>query len=145
MERCTQIVTHSKIKVEEHGRKAIFENSNGDMYHVSIVDNCLITDGSRADRLVRKVGDSSVIVELKGKDVDHGIKQLMATVEHPNIRSMLESKIGFLLVCRRYPKFDYYVAKAKTEAAKKYKAGFHVVCDQRQVKIEEVVKINGSV
>lgn len=144
-EACTQLVTHSRVKVEENKRKAVFRNPKNKKYSVVTVDGCLINDGARSDYLVSESETASVLVELKGRDVEHACQQLLATAGRKEVRGLLEKKVGFLVVCRKYPSFDTFVAKAKQKCAKEYKAGFHVVCDQGEFDIEDVVAINGRV
>lgn len=138
---CTVKMSHSKILIEENKRKATFLNPRRMPYEVSKVDNCLITGGIRCDYLVSEVGSASVLVELKGANVEHACAQLMSSVENANIKPLLEPKFGFLVICSKYPKFDTFVARAKTAAAKKYKSGFHVFSNQRDVEIHKIVEI----
>lgn len=140
---CTIISKNSRVKVEENGRKAVFINDTRSEYKVTTIDNCLITEGVRADFLVSKVGSTSVLVELKGCDIKHACDQLLSSAEREEVRQLLEASIGFVIVCRRYPRFDTYVARAKARSAKQFKAGFHIVCDQRELYIEKVAAING--
>lgn len=141
--RCTKSVTNTLVKVEENKKKAVFRNKVAANYDISQVDGCLITEGMRCDKLITKTGVVSVLVELKGRDVAHACDQLFATVEHPSIKEILEKKIGFLVICSKVPRFDGFVVKAKQRAAKTYKAGFHVVCNQGEFDIERVAAIDG--
>lgn len=134
---------HSKIKVEQNASKAIFLNPERVDYLVTEVDGCLITEGIRCDNLVSKVGSTSIFVELKGSGVQHACDQLFATANHQKVAGLLESRLGFLVVCTRYPRFDTYVAIAKQKAAKLYKAGFHVVQSHSEFDVDRVAAING--
>jgi hypothetical protein len=140
---CTQVVKSSRIKVEENRRKAVFRNYDNLEYEDSKIDDCVIKEGPRCDRLVSKVGKISVLIELKGSGVSHACTQLFESVEHPSVKPLLQEKIGFLVVCSKYPRFDTFVMKAKQMAARKYKAGIHVVCDQGEFDIERVASIDG--
>ncbi|MFC3071080.1 hypothetical protein [Phenylobacterium soli] len=140
---CSEAVSHSKIKVEENGRKAIFKNPEKEPYVRTLVDGCIVTEGPRTDYLVSKAGKASVLVELKGSDVAKACEQLLASAKHPNVKPLLEGRLGFLVICSKYPRFDTFVAKAKQQCAKQHKAGFHVVCDQGEFDIERVVEIDG--
>jgi hypothetical protein len=140
---CTKMVNHSKIKVEENKRKAIFNNPLNELYEVSIVDGCLVKEGIRCDSLVTKKDCLSVLIELKGTNVQHACNQLFAAVSHPNVNPLIDKKVGFLVICSKYPKFDTFVRKAKDRAAKQFRSGFHVVCNQGTFDIENVVKISG--
>ncbi|AZI35824.1 hypothetical protein [Caenibius tardaugens] len=80
----------------------------------------------------------SVIVELKGKDLDHACQQVMATIAHADCQPWLEAKRGILIVCSRYPSFDTSVAKAKV-AARKRGIRLSVVCDKADTEFEKVL------
>lgn len=141
---CTKRVTHSKVKVEENKRKAVFRNPNNVDYDITTIDGCLVTEGIRSDFMVSEVGSISILIELKGKDVAHACDQLMATVKRDNVKKLMESRVGFLVICRKFPRFDTFVAKAKQKCASELKAGFHVVCDQGEFDIAQVAAINGK-
>ncbi|WOB79623.1 hypothetical protein [Brevundimonas nasdae] len=142
-DNCTTEKSHSLVKIEENKRVAIFRNPRKLPIRVSRVDGCLVTKGIRSDFVVSEPDAASIIVELKGVDVAHACDQLFATVEHPEVKPLLEAQIGFLVICSRYPRFDSFVAKAKQKAAKRYKAGFHVVKDKGQFDIARVAAIDG--
>lgn len=140
---CTNTVSHSLIKVEENRRAATFKNPTRKTFKVTEVDGCLITEGPRCDFIVGEPGSVSILVELKGTDVSHACDQLFATAAHPSARGILEGQIGFLVICSRYPRFDSFVAKAKQTAAKRYRAGFHVVSDKGEFDAVRVAAIDG--
>ena len=140
---CTRRINHSKIKVEENKRKAIFNNPLNELYEVSIVDGCLVKEGIRCDSLVTKKDYSSVLIELKGANVQHACDQLFTAVSHPDVAPLIDKKVGFLVICSKFPKFDTFVRKAIDRAAKQFGSGFHVVCNQGTFDIENVVKISG--
>lgn len=143
--QCTEILSHSNIKVEENKRKAIFLNPSKAEFSVTKIDGCLVTgEEIRCDYLVSEIGEASALVELKGKDVSHACDQLLASARHNKVKPLLEDKIGFLVVCSKYPRFDTFVAKAKQRAAKEFKAGFHVVCDRGEFNIRDLVRIDGG-
>lgn len=140
---CTEEKYNSIIVVSENKRKAKFRNPERKKYSVSTIDGCLIKDGVRADYLVTEEAEASVLVELKGADVSHACDQLFASAKNEKVKNLMRKSIGFLVVCSKYPRFDTFIARAKTKAARQYKAGFHVLCDQREVDIHEIVSING--
>lgn len=135
---CVETVCHSNILVQERGRKANFKNSARHSHHKVKVDGCLIKEGLRSDWIVTKVGVGSVVVELKGKDIDHACKQVMATISHANCQPWLEEKRGILIVCSRYPSFDTSVAKAKVNARKRG-IRLSVVCDKSDNEFENML------
>lgn len=77
---CIEVKTDRKIKCEDGKRFAIFENKNGRSFNKIRVDGCAVTNGLRAD-WVMELGSSAVILELKGRDVEHAAKQIHATAK----------------------------------------------------------------
>lgn len=140
---CTLTVDHSRVKVEENRMKAVFKNDDRFKYEVSEVDGYVITTGIRCDKLVSRKDDHSVLVELKGRNVEHACDQLFASASHPNVQPLLKPNIGFLIICSKYPKFDTFVRKAKDRAMKQYRAGFHVVKNAGEFEISRVTAIDG--
>lgn len=137
---CLQKRKDKLIVVSEFGRKVTFQNKSADEYQIVQVDDCVIKSGIRCDKLVTKTGTGSIFLELKGKDVEHACDQLERTAAHADMASLAEKKIGFLIICSRYPRFDSYVMKAKQRIAKKYGAGLHIHCDKANVEFESILK-----
>lgn len=129
---CTETVDHSRVKVEEGGMKAIFLNPNRSQYVKGRIDKCLVMDGVRADYFVS--GESkTVIVELKGKNLEHACDQVFAAARHENVKPHISGQIGFLIICSRFPSLTTSVQLAKVKAKKIYGANFHVYTKEREV------------
>lgn len=141
-EKCVEKVRHSLVKVGEKGRIATFKNPTNEEFLKIQVDGCLVTIGVRADAIVSNES-SSVIVEFKGGGLNHACEQLFSTVENEVILPYLKKKVGFLIVCSKYPSFDSFVRKAKMHALKKYRCGFHVVCNRGEFDIDRITAIDG--
>ncbi|MBA4757850.1 hypothetical protein [Sphingosinicella sp.] len=136
--QCVEHVTGSNITVKEKGRRANFKNPNNASFQRVRVDDCLITEGPRADWIINKIGVGSVVIELKGKGVEYACKQLSATVIHPNVQPWLQSRKALLVMCSRYPKFDTIVAKA-TAAARSKGMKLFVACNDRDFVLEDLL------
>lgn len=135
MSDCIYKVSHTHVKVEEQRRKAIFLNKSNAEYKIGRIDGCLVTDGPRADYFVS--GDNtSVLIELKGCNIDHACAQLFSAVDHRDVRPHLEQSIGFLIICSRFPAQNTAVQRAMALARKKYNAKFFVFTNKREVTME---------
>lgn len=134
MSHCISSVNHSRIKVEENKRKAIFRNDEKVTYEIGRIDGCLVTSGIRADYFVSSP-DKSVLVELKGSNIDHACKQLFAAAEHSSVKGKLKKKIGFLVICSRVPAASTSTQLAQQKAKRKYNARFQVFCRQKELDI----------
>lgn len=134
MNSCIEEINHAKIKVEECKRKATFLNPDRHQYIRGRIDGCLIKEGIRADYLVSGEG-KTVIVELKGCNVSHACEQLMKAVAHENVKPFLVGKVGFLIICSRYPSDSTSVQRARERARKKFGAKLLVFTNERDVSI----------
>jgi len=117
-------------KVEENGRKAIFDNTQREEVKIIRVDGGLIQDNrQRADYIVSKPGLVDVIVELKGRDVNHAIEQIYATIPVWRAHPPFSPQLGALAVCSRVPatSADLQVKKAKAR-----KAGFVLTINEHK-------------
>ena len=136
MNECISTVSHSKVKLEEKGRKAIFLNPTRENYEVGRIDGCLISDGPKADFFISS-STKTVFVELKGCNVDHACKQLFAAVEHENVKDKIRKEVGFVVICSRLPSASSSTLRAQQRARRKYRAKFRVYCNQRELSISE--------
>lgn len=132
MNSCVETVNHSAVKVEEKGRKAVFLNPQKEKFQRGKIDGCLVVSGVRADYFVNGEG-KSVLVELKGAHVDHACEQLIAAARHPHVKPYLSGKLGFLVICSRYPKESSKVQLYREKIASDFGAKLKIFSDQREV------------
>jgi hypothetical protein len=114
--KCIETIRDSKVKVVDPGtaRSGILSNQERVRIRRIRVDDCLAPKGSMAaDWVVSKPDVVDVIVELKGKNVDHAVDQIEATLtfwsahdEHAN-----GQVIGAWIVCTEYPRASTKVAR----------------------------------
>jgi hypothetical protein len=101
--KCSFSTKVSRITVEENKKSATFLNDKGEFYHKIRVDGCEMTENKekRADWRIEKVGDNStVIIELKGKDVSQAIRQYEETAADMRKKQLA---IAGLIVCSGIP------------------------------------------
>ena len=108
---CCSIRSESNIKLMENARVAVFTNNSHEKYTVCRVDGCQISNSLAADFSITK-HDHCAIVEFKGCDVQHAIKQINATLKHLKLKG-LDSRYAALVVCSKYPSFDTTVQREK--------------------------------
>lgn len=137
-EHCEETVTHSNVLVEEHGMRANFRNVDRSPFRRVRIDNCVITEGPRADWIVSKIGTGSVVVELKGKDVEWACNQLFTTLSHPDCQIFLEDRRALLIVCSRNPLHDSKSAKLQEHARRKG-VRLKIVCKSSDCAIETLL------
>ena len=138
---CTKNHKNKLIRISENGRTLLFKNPEAKEYSVTRVDGCLINDEKKkCDFLVSEKDSASVFVEFKGRNVEEACAQLKETINHKNVRDIIETKIACIVMCSKFPKFDTYVIKAKEHFAKKYKAHLHVFTGNREIEMAKIVR-----
>ena len=113
---CIETIRDSKVKVTDPGtaRSAILLNPERVRVRRVRVDSCLAPKGSvAADWVVSKPRVVDVIVELKGKNVDHAVDQIEATLKFwsKHCEHTTRQVIGAWIVCSEYPRASLKVAR----------------------------------
>lgn len=133
-------------------RKIVSTSEKGKTYKIKFtkikpsavykIDGVIITEGDKCDKLVLVNTDSShnkwieIFVELKGKDVDHAIKQLKATVDKPIFQhSTIEQRMA-RIVAQSIPR---NTGNSVVERARDYFSKKHIPFSCRSGCFEEVM------
>lgn len=86
---------------KEHGKKFSFKNTTNKTICRVKVDNCLITGVEKRCDFFFKIETPAkyYLVELKGVNIDDGIKQIISTYETVNskIKTMPQNYTGFIV------------------------------------------------
>lgn len=127
----------SKVKVEEHGKSAVFLNPKRVAIHVTEVDGELVEHERSADFAVSKPGVGDVIVELKGKEVGHACEQILATAALLKSCRKTPLPIAGLVVCTRSPATDTRTQRLKAEFFKKHKTILKVCASNKEYRFED--------
>jgi hypothetical protein len=152
---CSKQTNYKRIVFEERGRKATFNNENQNVFVKTQVDGCLMVQQLSADWVLSKPNVGHVIIELKGKDVDHAVKQINATANHlkTHCRELCKKKckkcwidtqfFAGLVVANQYPRITTSIQRMKDHFAKVYKAPLHVVNMNADYQFECVLSFKG--
>jgi len=104
LQACTDELDVSKITVKRDGRRATFDNSDRATIKCVDLDRWIPSNTTiKADYIVSKPGVADVIIELKGKDIDHAVEQIVVTLGKWNAAPPFSKKIGGLIVFTRCP------------------------------------------
>lgn len=104
LERCTEELDHRRITVKANGRVATFLNAQKARIKKIDVDCWLAASKTaKADYLLSKPGVVDVIIELKGKDIDHAVEQVLATLQTWRALKLNSPRFGGLIVFTRSP------------------------------------------
>jgi hypothetical protein len=135
---CQESTAVSLVKVEEGNRKAVFRNSARENIVKTQFDGCVEVEGPRADWVISKAGLGDVVVELKGKDVDHAVKQVDATAKFWRKSNLSNGKIAGLIVCRQYPRASTGVQRAQDNFRSVHNGFLHVVTKNETFELEKI-------
>lgn len=144
--KCSESVKVTKIKVSENGKQAVFLNPLKEKFVKVKVDGCMIINSTACDWVISKENVMSVLIELKGCDVEHALKQIEATFEYLQKNNLLTNKTSAMIICSKpskYPSFTSKLQKAKSRLAKQYKAPLHIVTGNYEFQIDRVLSHTG--
>jgi len=83
IKKCNNVINDKNIVVKENGREFRIKNSSNIEINRVKVDGCFIKSGNRCDYLFEVLSKSRVLyIELKGKDIQHALEQIDATIKH---------------------------------------------------------------
>lgn len=145
-DKCTESVKVSKVKISEKGKQAIFLNPLREEFTKTKIDGCKIINSIACDWLITHKDINSVVVELKGCDVEHALEQIEATFEYLKKNDLLTTNISAMIVCSKpskHPLFTSKLQKAKSRLSQKYKSPLHVVTGSHEYVIERVLSHTG--
>lgn len=145
---CSTTYTHSKIKVEENGKKAVFCNESRRAIAKVQFDGCVRKNAEACDYIVIDESIGYVLVELKGKDVEKALAQINSSVDFIQKNKVLSGKFGALIVCsgvKRSPAFTTLHQRLKSEFAKKYKAPIFIVNGEYEYSIENLISFKNPI
>ena len=96
---CVTQTTDSNIKFEENKRVIIFQNKSKRVCCKVVVDGCAIKDDVKCDNLlVDMVTNNEYFVELKGTDVNHGIKQIERSISLLSDTKIKDKKVMAFII-----------------------------------------------
>ena len=113
-EHCKRATTETRPKVEAKARKAVFDNAVH--ANIQIIDvDCWITGSVslKADYIVIKPQVVDIVVELKGSDIRHAIKQVVVTTEQWRSATGSSGMVGGLVICTHSPENSASLANHK--------------------------------
>lgn len=117
--KCEQLVKHSKIVLRENRSTMVFNNPGRKKVRKILIDDCVITNGSRCDFLLITDDSTEHFVELKGSDVEHALVQLVSTIKQTSTDPYNSMKLSFI-VCTRHPALTPKIQKIKLTLKRKF-------------------------
>jgi hypothetical protein len=133
----------SKVKLQERSSKVVFLNVEKVEFVKIQVDGCIVNDEIAADWVVAKSSVGDIFLELKGRNVEHAVQQVAATLRHwKNQNWFCGEKIAALIVSRQVPKASL-VRKQLENFVKEFKCPLHVVSHNQEITFENVLSFKG--
>jgi hypothetical protein len=141
--QCIEETSVGKITVAEKGKSATILNSQHEVFRRIRVDGCVVTDGSRlaADWVVER-DRSVVVIELKGRCVEHAAKQIAETSTQWHAEQRFDRICG-LIVARQYPRASASIQLKQQQYARKFAGPLHVVTKNGEFELEALLSFKG--
>lgn len=138
--KCIRSTSAKRVKINgEHNRSATFVNEAQEDFREIRVDGCLIPKGLAADWILCKASVGDLIIELKGRDVGHALKQVSATLAHWSTHKERSKKsaLASLIVCAaQKPQISAQRQRAEREFRRDYGAKLVVLSGNREHSFE---------
>lgn len=116
MNKCRRERNDAVIVFEENTRKMTFRNPNRRTVTEVRVDGCEITDGLKCDFLLIEPEQTEHFVELKGGDIAHACRQILAT--HQQL-SRKRAEVFAWVVSSKFPQDDSTLRQLKMECRRR--------------------------
>jgi hypothetical protein len=137
---CQESVTDSRVKFEENGRKVVFLNLANEEFLKTRVDGCLKDCSPACDWVATRPGKGDVLLELKGSNVAHALKQLLSTAQYWTQKGYGTGRLSALVVCSQFPKVSTGIQRAQATFQKKFKAPLHVTPRNQELEFESLLE-----
>ena len=121
--QCEIITTNQLISLKENRSKIIFENPNRLEVCIVKVDGCATESGPRCDyALTVDAMKEEFYIELKGRDVEHALDQIEATIKAISSDLRKQPKLCFIISTRCPPRSVTKISNRQQVLKKKYNA-----------------------
>lgn len=138
---CIEVTSVSNITVRDSGKCTNIVNDERVDHKRVQVDGCFDNEGLLADWIIER-DNRAIIIELKGRHVEHGANQIFATAEIWK-QSYPDAKFAGLIVGRQTPAANTSMQIKKRQFSKKYKGPLHVVKSNCNLVFDDIFSFNG--
>ena len=139
----TALGKHKIVSTSEKGKKYRIKFKNIKPSAVYPIDGVIITEGEKCDKLVLFESDTTknvwteVFVELKGKDVNHAIDQIKATIDKPVFQHKSIGQKWARIVAQSVPSNN---SNSSVERARNYFSEKHISFKCKSSCLEDTVE-----
>lgn len=136
---CCEIVNHSYVKVEERGRKATFRNEEKLSYRTVRFDGCICKHTLGADWILERDRIGQIIIELKGRNVEHGFKKIMSTAKYLVDNDLRHGKLCALIVSSQSPRASTIRQRLALRFAKEFRGRLHISSSKSEFEFSKLL------
>jgi len=135
---CNDLISHKRVVVSENKRKFIIINNDLYLVNKVEVDGCYIKQGLKCDFLFEILSKENknlekvFYVELKGKDILHGIEQLKKTISDCKEKHDKVKEKKAFIVASRVPKANTSLQNLKVKFKKAMNIQLFIDTNQRE-------------
>jgi len=138
---CITECDHKLLKLEAHGKSALFLNPQQANHRKYEVDGCLVKNSLAADCALEKTGTGLVIVEFKGRNVEHATKQLSASYTYFKQEQKYDGKIAALVVSTESPSGSATLNRLRDKFARQHQGcPLHVHSSAKTKTVEQLLR-----
>ncbi len=143
-DECQETIRHTRIVIADRGRSATFINREK-LEHIRIeMDGCVVHNALAADWVLKKKDVGDLIIELKGKDVEHAVQQVMATARYLVQHQLRTGRLAGLVVAKQYhPRASTSVQRAQQAFTRAFSGPLHVASSNYEYTFERVLDYGG--
>jgi hypothetical protein len=124
---CEKSTKNPVIRLKENRSEIIFKNPERLEVCIVTVDNCAIQEGIRCDYALTVDNlKEEFYIELKGRDIEHALDQLEATIQIISSDPQKYPKTCFVISTRCPPRANTKIANRQQIMKKKYNAALIV-------------------
>jgi hypothetical protein len=125
---CENFKTDPKIVLKENNKKITFLNADRNKILIITIDGCVIKDNTvlKCDYGIVPCDEVEIYVELKGKGVEHAIKQIESTIKLLSSNPKKTKKFCFVICSKVSPKARTSVQNSKIKFKKDFNAKLKV-------------------
>lgn len=117
---CTSIHTDQAIRLPDCGKVLVLKNPARRKVSRIRFDGCVLKNATAADYVIGIELGLDLIVELKGKNVEHAIDQIENSATHlKHVKSNISPKLG-VIYCKQVPAGSSSINKKRESLFKKH-------------------------
>lgn len=125
-DECCEETTARLIRLPDCGREMQAYNKGLLAVKKIRYDGCEVSNVPAVDYILRIENVVDYLFELKGKNLEHALDQIISTVERMTISGDIMDSVFAAVYCKQFPSASRGVLKRREELKKKYKVDVEI-------------------